>query len=179
MAHKTKRPVSENCHPADDNNSCNNCNHYKKAGKLRQWCNSHLWLRWLLPLIGLVSLLWFLVRVIPKPSRATYPCQRLAAPLAGGFIIWVAGLVGSAFLYCRAKLLLKKSRYVAACILTVFSILIVWGSLSLTGDNPAEAAFSPSEPVNSPMGVAKGIYPGRVVWIRDPDATSWDQKNGS
>jgi uncharacterized protein (DUF362 family) len=29
------------------------------------------------------------------------------------------------------------------------------------------------------MGVAKGIFPGRVVWIRDPDATSWDQRNGS
>lgn len=24
-------------------------------------------------LIGLFSLVWFLVRVIPKPSRATYP----------------------------------------------------------------------------------------------------------
>ena len=66
-----------------------------------------------------------------------------------------------------------------AGILTVFSVLIVWGSLSLTGDNPAEAAFSPSEPANSPIGIAKGIYPGRVVWIRDPDATSWDQQNGN
>jgi len=33
-------------------------------------------LRWLLPVVGLFSLIWFLIRVIPKPSRATYPCQR-------------------------------------------------------------------------------------------------------
>ena len=41
---------------------------------------------------GLVSLIWFLVRVIPKPSRASYPCQRAAAPLASGFVIWLVGL---------------------------------------------------------------------------------------
>ena len=29
-----------------------------------------------------LPLLWFLVRVISKPSRASYPCQRAAAPLS-------------------------------------------------------------------------------------------------
>ncbi|GAH93838.1 unnamed protein product, partial [marine sediment metagenome] len=34
------------------------------------------------------------------------------------------------------------------------------------------------EPIvaNSPIGNAKGIYPGRVAWIHDADATNW---NGS
>ncbi|MHC4244449.1 MAG: SMP-30/gluconolactonase/LRE family protein, partial [Planctomycetota bacterium] len=27
---------------------------------------------------------------------------------------------------------------------------------------------------NAPIGVAKGIYPGRVVWAHDPDATDWE-----
>jgi len=31
----------------------------------------------------------------------------------------------------------------------------------------------PSDPPNSPMGEAKGLYPGRVVWIRNPRATPW------
>ena len=44
-------------------------------------------LKWLTILAGLASLIWFLVRVIPKPSRASYPCQRAAAPLASGFVI--------------------------------------------------------------------------------------------
>jgi hypothetical protein len=51
------------------------------------------WARWAFPLAGTVSLLWFLVRVIPKPSRATYPCQRLAAPLASGFVVWMTGII--------------------------------------------------------------------------------------
>ena len=28
-------------------------------------------------------------------------------------------------------------------------------------------------PANTPVGVARGIYPGRVVWARDPAATRW------
>jgi len=44
-------------------------------------------LKWLAAVMGLGSLAWFLVRVIPKPSRAAYPCQRAAAPLASGFIL--------------------------------------------------------------------------------------------
>jgi hypothetical protein len=37
--------------------------------------------RWFLACSGLASLIWFLVRVVPKPSRASYPCQRAAASL--------------------------------------------------------------------------------------------------
>ncbi|MBN2104034.1 hypothetical protein JW835_08355, partial [bacterium] len=42
--------------------------------------------------IGFLSLVWFLIRVIPRPSRAAYPCQKVAAPAASGFLIWLAGL---------------------------------------------------------------------------------------
>jgi hypothetical protein len=153
--------------------------HRDKAGSLRLWSKNHPWFAWLLPLIGLVSLVWFLIRVIPKPSRATYPCQRLAAPLASGFAVWMAGLFSSTFLYRKARTLYHKSRYVPAGLFIFAAVFIVWGSLSLTGAHSAEAAFSPSEPANSPMGTAKGIYPGRVVWIRDAEATSWDEHNGS
>ena len=31
---------------------------------------------------GAAALVWFLVRVIPKPGRASYPCQRAAFPVA-------------------------------------------------------------------------------------------------
>ena len=39
-------------------------------------------LNWVFPLVGLLALVWYLARVIPKPSRASYPCQRAALPLA-------------------------------------------------------------------------------------------------
>ena len=47
--------------------------------------------------LGLAALAWFLIRVIPKPSRASYPCQRAAFPLASAFVIWLTGVVSSMF----------------------------------------------------------------------------------
>ena len=132
----------------------------------------------LLPVAGLFSLIWFLIRVIPKPSRATYPCQRFAAPLASGFVVWIASLVASAVAYRKAKRFFDKSRYAIAVLCVALSVMAIWLSLSFTAEAPATAAFVPSEPVNSPMGVAKGIHPGRVVWVHDPGATSWDGSTG-
>ncbi len=180
MAHTRKKQATENHHPTNiDHCSHTGQRHCQKKSRLAAWTNKRPWLVWLLPVMGLISLIWFLIRVIPKPSRATYPCQRLAAPLAGGFVVWIAGLVGSILIYRRARRLMNKSRYLLAGIFIIASVLVIWCSLSITINNPAEAAFSPSEPANSPMGVAKGIHPGRVVWIRDADATSWDEQNGN
>ncbi|MFC1793602.1 LamG-like jellyroll fold domain-containing protein [Planctomycetota bacterium] len=136
------------------------------------------WIRWILPLTGLVSLAWFLVRVIPKPSRATYPCQRMAAPLASGFVVWLLGIVGSSLAYHRARRLLSQSRYLMAGICASLAVTAIWWSLSMSNSDPASAAFIPTEPPNNPIGIAKGIHPGRVVWIREPDATSWDSSTG-
>ena len=133
----------------------------------------------LLPVTGLLALIWFLFRVVPKPSRATYPCQRVAAPLASGFVVWVAGLVGSTIMYRRARHLAQRSRYVLAAACTAASVVIIWGSVCATENNPATAAFSPSEPANSPIGTARGIYPGRVVWVRDANAANWDGSTGN
>ena len=134
---------------------------------------------WLLPLTGLFALIWFLIRVIPKPSRATYPCQRVAAPLAGGFVVWILGLLGSTLLWRRARGMMARSRYVLAALCAVAAVAVIWGAIGATENNPAAAAFMPSEPANSPMGVAQGIHPGRVVWVRNADATSWDGSTGN
>ncbi len=143
--------------------------------RARRYC----WARWVLPLTGLVSLAWFLIRVIPKPSRATYPCQRMAAPLASGFVVWLLGLAGSSLAYRRARWLLSQSRYLMAGLCAAVAVMLIWGALSVTSSNPAGAGGVTAEPANSPMGIARGIYPGRVVWVRDPAATSWDGSTGS
>jgi len=150
-----------------------------KTGKKLYTERTKHWPAVLLPLTGLLALVWFLVRVVPKPSRATYPCQRMAAPLASGFVIWVTGLVGSAIVYHRARHLLHQSRYTLAGICAAAAVAIIWGSVCATGSSPAAAAFSPSEPANSPIGTAQGIHPGRVVWVRDANATSWDGSTGN
>jgi hypothetical protein len=136
------------------------------------------WIRLILPLAGLISLFWFLVRVIPKPSRATYPCQRMAAPLASGFVVWLLGIIGSSLAYRKSRKLLSQSRYLMAVVCIGVAVAAIWCSLSITNSDPVSAAFIPTDPPNNPIGVAKGIYPGRVVWIREPDATSWDGSTG-
>jgi hypothetical protein len=46
------------------------------------------------------------------------------------------------------------------------------------GGMPQADPFKPTDEANSPMGVAKGIHPGRVVWVQDAKATSWDGTTG-
>ena len=43
---------------------------------------------------------------------------------------------------------------------------------------PGEPEWIPSDPPNRPFGEAKGIFPGRVTWVRDVRATPWDGKTG-
>lgn len=137
------------------------------------------WLPWIFPFVGLASLIWFFLRVLPKPSRATYPCQRLAAPIASGFVVWLTGIMASTLAYRKAQRLAGQAHYVIAGLFAAVAVAAIWWSINLTADTGAHAAFVPIDPPNSPMGVGKGIYPGRVVWVHDPQATNWDGKTGA
>lgn len=125
---------------------------------------------------GLLATIWFLVRVIPKPSRATYPCMRAAAPLMSGFIIYLLSLTASVVAFRKARDRYLNARYMAAA------------SFILTGMVVASVAFvSKGKPVyanpglllnaNQPVGEAKGINPGRVVWSWEPNATNENLTN--
>ena len=72
-----------------------------KTGKII-FHGKYWWVKWVFPVIGLLSLIWFLIRVIPKPSRASYPCQRIAFPLASSFVIWAVGIFGSVTAFKKA-----------------------------------------------------------------------------
>jgi hypothetical protein len=142
-----------------------------QTGKSAGFFRKYPWLIWLFPVVGLASLIWFLVRVVPKPSRAAYPCQRVAFPFASAFIIWLMGLGGSTATLRKAKSSFLRSRYLIGIFCMVASIGFVWLSLTLTAKKEAKAAEPHS--ANSPIGVAKGLHPGRVVWVHDPNATDW------
>lgn len=144
---------------------------YAKTSKPMKHKPKKRWALWLLPFTGLAALIWFLVRVIPKPSRATYPCQQVAFPLASGFIIWLTGTLGSIAAFRKAQNHLAKTRYVLAALSVFIGLAIAWLVLSHTG---AKLVLAQERQVaNDPMGVAKGVKPGRVVWIHDPNATDW------
>ena len=137
----------------------------QKAGR------KYRWIRWIFPLAGLASLIWFLIRVIPKPSRALYPCQRVAFPLASGFIASLLGFGASALAFKRARLNFARRRYLVAMVCAVLSVTAVWIAMTVTAE---KSVLAEPQSANEPIGTARGINPGRVVWVHDPDATSWE-----
>ncbi len=133
------------------------------------WLNR--WLMWLFPVMGLLTFLWFLIRVIPKPSRSMYPCQRAALPLASGFVVWLIGLISSVTAFRRARYYFVRSRYVIGGICITVSVAAAFTVL-ISGNEKIASADNPIP--NDPTGVACGIHPGRVIWVYDPNATNWD-----
>ncbi len=90
----------------------------------------------LLIIAGSLSLLWFIIRVIPKPSRALYPCQRVTFPLASAFVIWLTGILGSITLFKRARKVFQDSRYVSA--MAIMAAAIGFFAISFLSTPPSE-----------------------------------------
>ncbi len=139
------------------------------------------WASWLGPVVGLGALVWFLIRVIPKPSRAGYPCQRAAFPIASAFVLWVVGAAASTAAMVRARTMFVRRRAVSA--LAMLGVAAATGalSLSLIPQPPASAVtiYKTPDPVNEPIGVGRGIHPGRVVWVHEPGVAAWDSSWGN
>jgi hypothetical protein len=135
-------------------------------------------------ILGVASTVWFLVRVIPKPSRAGYPCMRVAAPIMSGFVIYLITLSGSVLLFKRAYSKLKQARYKSA-VIAIISCLVLVIVYSVNDTRKIFANTVDIEPVttitwdtilpdghNNPMGIGQGIFPGRVAWAWSPNATN-------
>jgi hypothetical protein len=136
--------------------------------------------RIMLVLMGIASTVWFLVRVIPKPSRASYPCMRATAPLMSGFVIYVLSLSGIALAMKKAFRNISASRYLTSAIWFVLTGLFLIAGL--TSDMSVSSAvtvpdFGPEDSANMPFGKGNGINPGRVIWAWDPAATNENCKN--
>ncbi|MBN2521598.1 MAG: DUF362 domain-containing protein, partial [Bacteroidales bacterium] len=124
---------------------------------------------------GILATIWFLIRVVPKPSRATYPCVRAATPIMSGFILYLISLPTSLFLFRKARKKLKESKYWIAIICFIgFIGLSITYIINDNFKNTSKAELvSPDYFVaNAPIGTPQGIIPGRVVWVYDADATN-------
>jgi hypothetical protein len=128
--------------------------------------------------MSVLATVWFLIRVIPKPSRATYPCMQVAAPIMSSFVIWVLALAGSTFAFKKAKFNLLNAKYLSAGLFLIFGIssatVFMVRSTKETKAENLKIWYKP----NIPLGVAKGIFPGRVSWGYNPKIASWDEKTG-
>jgi hypothetical protein len=86
-------------------------------------------------------------------------------------VLWLLGVSSAALAYRQAKERFRKARALAGILcLGLAAAGIAWALGSMVA--PAEAEYLP-HPANDPIGVAQGLYPGRVVWAYDPDVTDW------
>jgi hypothetical protein len=151
-----------------------------KTGRITGLNRNRWWSRWLFPAAGLAALIWFLVRVIPKPSRADYPCQRVGAPLALGGLFYFLSLFGMVSAFRKARGLIRQHRHAVAGACVMVCLACGWGVLQ---QNEASAlaestgTFTPSNGPNQPIGTARGIHPGRVAWSYDLSACTWDGRS--
>lgn len=148
---------------------------------------SKLWNKTSAIILGVGAFIWFLIRVIPKPSRAAYPCQQAAFPIASAFIIWLTATCSSLFFFKKLSRLYARHPFVVSlCGITSGVLFIGWLTLMPLGLQNAYSKlvgnkdYTPAVgfdwnpgPSNQPLGTARGVYPGRVVMTRHPEATKW------
>ena len=149
----------------------------RKTGKIVGLNPKRGWAVWLFPITGLAALVWFLVRVIPKPSRAAYPCQRVGAPIALGGIAYLLSLCGVVSAWRHARKFINQHRFALASLCVVIglacaSVVIRQNESTALAENTG--TFTPSDAPNQPIGTARGINPGRVAWAYDLSACNWD-----
>jgi len=126
---------------------------------------------------GIIATIWFLIRVIPKPSRAAYPCMRVAAPVMSGFVVYLLTLGGMAVFLRKARQKFLRARYVAAGALLLAALItgaVFMGQSSFNSHAVGLSTSGPEDGSNQPMGYSHGVHPGRVVWVWNPRATNAD-----
>lgn len=121
-----------------------------------------------------------------------YPCQQVAAPIALSFVAFISSTLVGVGTWKRVRNLWNARRVTLGLSVLLIGVLAS-GTLyvmsvdnSLMGqvirkqiDNGTDMGrFIPIDAPNTPMGVAKGIHPGRVAWAYDPKAAAWDGKHG-
>jgi len=129
-------------------------------------------------MISVLATIWFLFRVIPKPSRATYPCMQVAAPIMSGFVIWLIAITSATFAFKKAKNKFFQTRYLAAIAFLLLGISATYVFMTQSATDTKAASLDIWYKPNLPLGVAKGEFPGRVAWGHNSAIASWDGTTG-
>jgi len=101
--------------------------------------------------------------------------MKAAAPFMSSFVIYLLSITGSAMLFKRSRQFFNRTKYIMASVAFVGALVLFAFSSNLFPErlSAAEKTAEPTDfPANMPMGEELGIFPGRVVWEWDPDATN-------
>lgn len=163
-----------------------------RSGRIVGVNKKNLVLKIFFPLFGLAALVWFLIRVVPKPSRIEYPCQQVAAPVALSFLAFMASVVSGATTWRKFRTLWGSRRFAMGMGVLLLGLLLTTSFYVMSVDNTVlgqvirkqidndtdMGSFTPIDKPNTPMGTGRGIHPGRVAWAYDPLAAAWDGRHG-
>jgi len=146
----------------------------KKVQSVRSFLSKNKWFSRATPIvIGLLATTWFVIRVVPKPSRAGYPCMKVAYPFMTAFILWIISFTG---IFASYKLLVsslrRKHLLMIGLSLTFLLVAIGFHIYTNTDKVFAQSPEAVVHPVNEPFGEGQGVLPGRVTWAWNPDATN-------
>jgi hypothetical protein len=141
---------------------------------IRAFSQNRVFAKIVFVITGIGATIWFLSRVIPKPSRATYPCMQAAAPVMASFVVYLISITSSVIVFKKIHTSLFEKKYVLA--LTLVLVLAVLTGISIISNSPSVSAVSYASQddfaPNQPMGIAHGVNPGRVVWVWDPESVN-------
>jgi hypothetical protein len=94
--------------------------------------------------------------------------------LASGFVLWLVGFLGAGVALGKGHRLFAHARYLPAVACLVVAGVFGVQSWNAVPDALVVAAPGENQLPNRPVGTARGAYPGRVTWVYDRAATTWD-----
>jgi len=101
--------------------------------------------------------------------------MKATAPFMSAFVIYIMSLGGAAIALKSFRQSLMQSKYLAAFVLliTAATLYLVSTATFVSPSMAKSAATIKGEfPPNEPIGTAQGIFPGRVVWMWNANATN-------
>jgi hypothetical protein len=104
--------------------------------------------------------------------------MKAAAPLASSFVSYLLGIAAFAFVFKKVKEHFLRAKYVVALGFVFVGLLVGVFVVYKNSEKAIASCLTDDQPANQPIGNARGIYPGRVVWVHDPAATNEKCTNG-
>lgn len=147
--------------------------HHKKGFLMKLYNRKNIWFH----LAGIAAIIWFLVRVVPKPDRIRYPCQQATISIALGYIafwgiLWAALFSGFTLWMRRAKY--NTTKFAPLLLIGFILVFTVSSQVYANFDDESEQLVAWDPIPNEPIGTPTGANPGRVVWVWNPNATRQD-----
>ena len=137
-------------------------------------------------LLGIACIIWFLIRIIPKPDRIRYPCQQMSITVAMGYIAFWTVLFHSLGLWIK-KVKLKTTALAPSILAVLIVLFTITGPVFANNDSYLSISYERWDPIpNEPIGTPQGYNPGRVSWVWNSNATEeeltgywWNKENNN